>query len=121
MNPMKRLFLLVGVSALVIAALGGCSSSKAAAKDVKVTACKASPTGGHPTAEGQIRNHSSKASFYTVHVKFTDSSGNGVGDGVAAVAKVDPGTTAKWHATGTLNAKGPLTCKLSSVTRNAAP
>jgi hypothetical protein len=121
MKPMKRLILLVGASALVVAALGGCSSSKAAAKDVKVTACKASPTGGHPTAEGQIRNHSSKASFYTIHVKFTDSSGNGVGDGVAAVAKVDPGTTAKWHATGTLNAKGPLTCKLSSVTRNAAP
>jgi hypothetical protein len=118
---MKRLLLLMGASAMVMAVLGGCTSSKSAAKDVRITACKASPTGGHPTADGRIVNHSSKASFYTIHVKFTDSSGNGVGDGVAAVAKVDPGTTAKWHATGTLNAKGPLTCKLSSVTRNAVP
>ena len=118
---MKRLFLLVSASAMVMAVLGGCTSSKSAAKDVRITACKASPTGGHPTADGRIVNHSSKPSLYTIHVKFTDSSGNGVGDGVAAVAKVDPGTTAKWHATGTLNAKGPLTCKLSSVTRNAVP
>ena len=121
MNSMKRLILLVGASAMVVAALGGCSSSKAASKDVKITACKASPTGGHPTAEGQIQNHSSKASFYTVHVKFTDSSGNGVGDGVAAVAKVDPNATAKWDATGTLDAKGPVTCNISSVSRTAVP
>jgi hypothetical protein len=120
MNPMKRL-ILVGAAAMAVAVLGGCTSSKTAAKDVTITACTASKTGGRPTASGRILNHSSKASFYTVHVKFTDSSGNGVGDGVAAVAKVDPGTTAKWHATGTLKAKGPLTCKLSSVTRNAAP
>jgi hypothetical protein len=44
--------------------------------------------------------------------------GNSVGDGFAAVAKVDAGTAADWHATGTFNAKGPLKCKLSSVTRN---
>ena len=104
-------------------ALTACSSSatSAAKKDVTITACTSSPTGGHPTATGNILNHSSKASLYTIHVKFTDSSGNGVGDGVAAVAKVDPGTSATWHANGALNAKGPLTCKLSSVTRNAVP
>ena len=101
--------------------LAGCTSSKTAARDVTITACKGSATGGHPTARGGIRNHSSKASLYTIHVKFKDSSGNGVGDGVAAVAKVDPGTTAKWHATGTVNAKGPINCVLASVTRNAAP
>jgi hypothetical protein len=121
MKPMKRLIRLVGASAMMVAILGGCTSSKTAAKDVTITACKASKTGGHPTAGGRILNHSSKASLYTIHVKFADSSGNGVGDGVAAVAKVDPGTTAKWHATGTLDAKGPLKCTLSSVTRNAAP
>jgi hypothetical protein len=127
--PMRRLkprAAPAGVIACAIAsvmALAACSSSakSAAKKDVTITACTSSPTGGHPTATGNIVNHSSKASLYTIHVKFTDSSGNGVGDGVAAVAKVDPGTSATWHANGALNAKGPLTCKLSSVTRNAVP
>jgi hypothetical protein len=113
----------IGLAAImlsVLLVLAGCSSSKAAAtKDVKITACTADPNGGHPTASGEIVNHSSKSSLYTVHVKFYDASGNAVGDGIAAVAKVDPGTSATWRATGTLNAKGPITCKLSSVTRTA--
>ena len=114
---MRPLILLLSISALAV----GCSTSgSTAAKDVTITACTASLTGGHPTATGQILNHSSKSSLYTIHVKFTDSSGNGVGDGVAAVAKVDPGTTAKWTASGTVNAKGPVKCKLSSVTRNVS-
>jgi hypothetical protein len=54
-------------------------------------------------------------------VKFTDPAGNGVGDGLAAVASVDAGATANWHADGSFDAKGPLKCVLSSVTRNAAP
>ncbi len=117
---MRPLILLVGTSTLALAGLTGCSASgSTAAKDVTITACTASPTGGHPTATGQILNHSSKASLYTIHVKFTDSAGNGVGDGLAAVAKVDAGTRATWHASGTVNAKGPVKCKLSSVTRNA--
>jgi ABC-type glycerol-3-phosphate transport system substrate-binding protein len=120
---MRPRTVLAGLSACALA-LTACSSSgssAAAKKDVTITACTSSPTGGHPTATGRIVNHSSKPSLYTIHVKFTDSSGNGVGDGVAAVAKVDPGTTANWHANGTLNAKGPLKCSLSSVTRNAVP
>jgi hypothetical protein len=118
----RSVVLLAGASALVAAALAGCSASgSTAAKDVTVTACTASPSGGHPTAAGKILNHSSKSSVYTIHVKFADSTGNGVGDGVAAVAKVDPNTSAIWHASGTLDAKGPLKCTLSSVTRNAVP
>jgi len=114
---MRPLIVLFGISALAV----GCSASgSTAAKDVTITACTASPTGGHPTARGRILNHSSKSSLYTIHVKFADSSGNGVGDGVAAVAKVDPGTTANWSTRGTVNAKGPVTCKLSSVTRNVS-
>jgi hypothetical protein len=120
---MRPVIQLLGIPACALALLGGCSSSaKAAAKkDVTVTACTAGPTGGHPTATGAIVNHSSKASLYTIHVKFTDASGNGVGDGVAAVARVEPAATATWHATGTLDAKGKLTCSLSSVTRTLAP
>ena len=117
---MRALFALAAGCALV--AIAGCSTSgSAAAKDVTITACGASPTGGHPTATGKILNHSSKASLYTVHVTFTDSAGNGVGDGVAAVARVDSGATAIWHANGTLNAKGPVKFSLASVTRNVSP
>ena len=110
------------VALVGIAALAGCAaSSKTAAKDVTVTACKPSPTGGHPTASGHIVNHSSKASVYTIHVKFKDSAGNSVGDGLTAVARVEAGATATWHATGTLSAKGPVKCSLSNVTRNVSP
>ena len=80
---MRSLILLIGTSALVAGALTGCSASgSTAAKDVTITACTPSPTGGHPTATGRIVNHSSKSSLYTIHVKFTDSAGNGVGDGL---------------------------------------
>jgi hypothetical protein len=115
-----RAQLVVGLVGL--AALSGCAaSSKTAAKDVTVTACKPSPGGGHPTATGRIVNHSSKASVYTVHVKFKDAAGNSVGDGLTAVARVEAGATATWHATGTLSAKGPVKCTLSQVTRNVSP
>ena len=105
-----------------IALVAGCAaSSKTAAKDVTITACTPSPSGGHPTAAGHIVNHSSKASAYAVHIKFKDSSGNAVGDGVAAVARVEAGATANWHATGTLSAKGTIKCSLASATRTIAP
>jgi hypothetical protein len=115
----KRPLILIAVASVAaIAVLAGCSASgSAAAKDVTISACTAGPAGGHPRADGRILNHSSKPSLYTIHVKFTDAAGNGVGDGLAAVAKVDPGTTANWQATDTLNAKGPVKCSLSSVTR----
>ena len=119
---MRRSFLLVCVAVCASSVLDGCAASeKTAAKDVRVTACKADPEGGHPTAEGRIRNQSSKASAYTIHVKFKDSSGNAVGDGFSAVAKVGAGKTARWDAVGTFNAKGPLTCSLERVTRNVSP
>ncbi len=115
---MRRATATIAVMCGLVLTVAGCSaSSDAAKKDVTITACTADPGGGHPTASGKILNHSSKASLYTIHVKFTDASGNGVGDGIATVAKVDPGTTANWHATGTLNAKGKVHCSLSSVTR----
>jgi hypothetical protein len=114
---------LVATSTCAVAALAGCSSASktAAKKDVTITSCVASSTGGHPTVTGKIVNHSSKASLYTIHVKLTDSAGNSAGDAVAAVAKVQPAATATWHATGTLGAKGPVKCDLASATRNLAP
>lgn len=119
---MRCLGHIVAVAVCVVLALGGCSSSSStAAKDITITACTASPTGGHPTASGRIRNHSSKSSLYAIHVQFIDSAGNKVGDGLAAVAKVAAGKTAKWHADGSVDAKGPLNCKLTSVTRTVSP
>jgi hypothetical protein len=115
-----RLFAALAAGACMIGALAGCSSSKSAAKDVTITACKASPTGGRPTASGGIVNHSSKSSAYAIHVKFKDPSGNNVGDGVAAVAKVDPDTSAKWDATSTVSHKGAVKCTVS-VTRTVSP
>lgn len=108
--------------AIVVPAAASCSSAHTAAdSDVAVTACTADPSGGNPVATGQINNHSSKGSTYIIHVKFRDTAGNGVGDGVATVGKVDAGGTGTWRAVGTQSAAGPLTCALVSVTRTAAP
>jgi len=112
-----------GVAASVVALglLAACSSSSSpAAKDVALTSCTPSASGGHPTASGQITNHSSKDSAYVIHVKFSDASGNGAGDGVAAVAKVAPGGTASWHADDVTSVKGSVSCKISSVTRTVS-
>ena len=99
----------------------GCSSTDAAKKDVTITSCTAGTNGGRPIASGHIVNHSSKPSTYTIHVKFEDASGNNVADGVAAVARVDAGATANWHADGSAHANGPLHCSLASTTRTVAP
>ncbi len=117
---MKRLVLAAAAACLLVA-FTACSSSSSAKKDVTITACKASPTGGHPSAAGTIVNHSSKSSVYTIHVKFKDTSGNDGGDGIAGVAKVDPNTSAKWSATSSLSNKGGVKCSIASVTRNAIP
>jgi hypothetical protein len=113
----RRLAAVIVAGACAIVGVG-CSESKSARKDVKITSCRADPGGGKPEAEGTIVNRSSKTSRYAVHVKFYDASGNAVGDGISAVASVDPDETAKWDATGTVDAKGPVTCKLDDVTRN---
>jgi hypothetical protein len=113
----------VALGALVAVTLGsGCSSNKKnASADVTITRCDADPSGGRPTADGQITNHSSKSSAYAFRVTFTDSSGNKVSDGAASVGKVDAGGTATWHADGVANANGPLTCKATNVVRTAVP
>jgi hypothetical protein len=101
--------------------LAGCTSSATASKDVKITSCTADPGGGRPTADGTIDNHSSKASTYAANVNFYDGSGNKVSSGAASVGKVEPGATATFHLQGVTSAKGPLTCKVGTVTRTEAP
>ena len=119
---MRPRLLAVMIALSITALVGACSKAgSSATKDVSVGACTADPSGGNPVATGQIRNSTGKASAYVIHVKFVDSSGNGVGDGVATVARVEAHGTAAWRAVGTLSARGPLTCPLSSVTRTVAP
>jgi hypothetical protein len=118
MHTMRTRIGVLLVAGLATVAGASCTSSKSAKKDVKITSCRADPGGGKPSASGTILNHSSKTSRYSVHVKFYDTSGNAVGDGISAVASVDPNKTAKWDTTGSVDAKGPVTCKLDSVTRN---
>lgn len=112
------------IPALVVVAVvagAGCTSSSTAAKDVTISACTANPTGGRPTATGMIDNHSSKASTYAVTITFYDSSGNRVSQGAATVGKVEPSAVANFSAEGVSNAKGPVTCKATSVVRTVAP
>jgi hypothetical protein len=116
----------IGVFGLVavtsMALLGACSSDKKnAAADVTVSACKADPGGGRPSADGNIRNHSSKDSGYAFTVSFKDSSGNKVSNGAVTVGNVKAGATGTWHADGVTGAKGPLTCEVTNVARTAVP
>ena len=118
-----RRVLAFALAALAAVTLGtGCGSDEEnASADVTVSRCEADPGGGRPTADGDINNHSSKDSAYAFTVQFTDSSGNKVSEGAVTVASVEPGATAQWHAVGLSGAKGPLTCKPTSVERTAVP
>lgn len=105
---------------LLVAVAASCSSAaKNAAADVTVTSCEADPSGGQPSAAGQINNHSSKGSAYAFTVTFIDSAGNKVTQGAGAVAKVPAGGTADWTVGGLAGGKGPLTCEVSNVVRTA--
>jgi ABC-type glycerol-3-phosphate transport system substrate-binding protein len=115
--PMAALLL----ASLLAAVLAGCTSSATASKDVTITACAADPSGGRPTANGMIDNHSSKASTYVIKVNFYDSAGNNVSQGADTVGKVEAGATGTFHLQGLASAKGPLTCKVAGVSRTQAP
>jgi hypothetical protein len=106
---------------LVLPLVAGCKSTASALKDVAVTGCNADPGGGRPMAVGAVDNHTSKASTYAIDINFYDSSGNQVTEGGATLGKVEPGATATFSAEGLNDAKGPLTCKIGSVTRTIAP
>jgi predicted small secreted protein len=116
-------FSAIALTSVLLAAplLAGCNSSKSAAKDVSITACTADPGGGRPNASGTIDNHSSKASSYALEITFYDSAGNQVSEGAATLGKVESGATAKFTSEGLTDAKGPVTCKVASVTRTIAP
>ncbi len=119
-KDMRALHVLAVSAALGPLAVAGCSSSsKSVSPDVTVSACRADPSGGRPTAEGNIVNHTSKASAYAFRVTFSDQSGNESSQGAVAVAKVEAGATAKWSTDGATSAKGTLTCKVTNLSRTS--
>lgn len=116
-KTLQRMLVVVAVAGL----LGGCSSKeKNAAADVTVASCT-NPSGGKPSAQGDITNHSSKASGYAFSVQFVDAAGNKVSEGPVSVAKVNKGGSAKWNVTGLQGANGQVTCKVVNVARTAVP
>ena len=118
MTSAKRALPLLVLSLLL--ALTACAGTAAARRDVTMTSCGKSSV-NHPAAGGQITNHSSKDSLYTIHVTFQDAAGNNIANGYAVVHKVAPGASAIWRAAGPEAATGGVRCVLSSVARNATP
>ncbi len=89
--------------------------------DVRITKCAVLEGVRWPTAEVRITNHSSKASNYWVEVEFVDTRGERVSDGFTATNHLAPGRVANETATGTREASGQVTCRITDVTRYAAP
>jgi hypothetical protein len=117
-------FAVLVVAAIVVVAvlmLRDDNSSNPAANDVAVKACNADPAGGEPTASGEIVNHSSKTSNYAITIEFNDPQGNQVSEGATAVNDVEAGDLATWKLTGVREAKGPVGCDISNVSRTHVP
>jgi hypothetical protein len=89
--------------------------------DVAISDCTVDETLHWPAAEVKITNHTSKSSNYMVQVEFVDETGTRIGQGVAATNNLAPGQSALEKAQGAATAKGKISCKVSDVTRYAAP
>lgn len=116
-GPLIAVLLVAAVVVAAIIVFAGNNGSTAAKKDVTVQACSTDPAGGRPKAAGQIVNHTSKASNYVIRLKFTDAQGNELSEGASAVKDVASGATAQWDLTGARDAKGPVRCVVTGVSR----
>jgi hypothetical protein len=116
-GPLIAVLLVAAVVVAAIIVFAGNNGSTSAKQDVSVQACNADPTGGKPTAAGQIVNHTSKASNYVIRLKFTDPQGNELSEGASGVKDVAPDATARWDLTGARDASGPVKCVVTGVSR----
>ncbi len=89
--------------------------------DVEITKCSVLEGVRWPTAEVRITNHSSKNSNYWVDVEFVDAKGERVSEGAAVANNLAPDQVANETATGTREASGKVTCRITDVTRYASP
>lgn len=85
-------------------------------RDVTMTSCAADTIG--ISAKGELVNHSSKRSTYTIEVNFYDQAGTQVGSGFDFVNNVAPDGRATWEATG-FNDQAER-CEIIEVTRSAS-
>lgn len=120
LRVLGSLLLLAVIVAVVLVLMIKGTSSKSAAKDVTVTTCLSADS-GRPKASGKILNHSSKTSNYVVRLKFTDTQGNTVSEGLAPVQSVDADKTATWELTGDRGVKGSVQCEITGVSRTHVP
>ncbi|AZM53027.1 hypothetical protein DMA15_10795 [Streptomyces sp. WAC 01529] len=88
--------------------------------DVEITKCSVLEAPRWPTAEVRITNNSSKNSNYWVDVEFVDAKGERISEGFAATNNLAPDKVANETATGTREASGKVTCRVTDVTRYAS-
>lgn len=115
------------------AAASGKASEKAPAKektakaprgaegDVTITGCTVNGATTWPAANVEIVNHSKESANYIISVEFLDKAGTRLGEGMAATNNLAPGQKALEKAQSLSDTKGKITCKVSKVTRYAAP
>ncbi|MFF4378030.1 hypothetical protein [Kitasatospora sp. NPDC001547] len=92
-----------------------------AAKDAEITKCTVNDLLKMPEAEVRITNHSSKSSNYIVQLEFTDASGTRIAEGAAATNNLAPSQAAVQKAPGAAQVSGKVNCRITGVTRYAAP
>jgi hypothetical protein len=114
------LVVLAVIAVVVVTVVVKATSSDSAKNDVSIRSCAAT-SGSQPKASGEILNHSSKTSNYVIRLKFTDTQGNTVSEGIAPIQSVDAHQTATWQITGDRDAKGSVRCELTGVSRTHVP
>jgi hypothetical protein len=120
-GPIVALLVIVAAVVVAVVVFAGNNSSDPAKDDVTVQACSADPGGDKPSATGQVVNNTSKSSNYSIRMKFLDAQGNQVSEGVDVVNDVEPGETATWKLGGTRDARGPVRCEVTGVSRTHIP
>jgi len=118
---------------LAVAGLAACSTPEdgpgltkgtadhPAKDDVALTACTSPDIIGVVYAKGDINNHSSKRSDYSMEITLTNAAGAQVGSGFANAENVEPGQIAHWSGiAGTDISAGGNTCHVVDVTRTAS-
>ena len=128
MNERGRSFVgaLIGIAIVAAVTVGAVvvfrnDSGPSARADVAIQACQPDPAGGKPSASGTIVNGSSKTSNYVIRLKFKDTQGNQVSNGLTAVKSVQPGANATWRLLGSRKANGPVQCEVTGVSRTHLP
>ncbi|MDG4857758.1 hypothetical protein P8605_06245 [Streptomyces sp. T-3] len=87
---------------------------------MEITKCSLLEYARWPTAELHITNRSSKTSNYWINVEFVDSKGVRITEGFAATSNLAPDQVAMETATGTREATGTVTCRITDVSRHAS-